>query len=498
MAKKLIAILLALLSVTSTSVPIYAKEANTSKSQIIEVTDKLEKLRSLSEGKLKFQQKDGQVFFAGKLSKKSVPGNEAAIQFLEDNKQLFGIDDVKSELQIVDLRKDSKGDTFIRFNQVINGISVKDKQLNIHFDKNGTIVSVNGKIEKDKSIEKLGSNNLTESDAVRIATQKYKDMSLSRQPQATRMILTKDNKKYEVFKVNIYYTSPARGNWDVYVEASSGEIIKVENKIKFDGQTVGTGTDVLGRTRPLNLYLRSGNYEMSDLSSPATDYIKTYSANNTISNGTLVTSNTNTFNLESHKASVSAHYNAGKVVDFYKSLFNRNSLDDKGMPIVSYTHFGSAYNNAFWDSGEMVYGDGDGTNFTYLSGDLDVVGHEMTHGVIENTANLVYENQPGAMNESIADVFGVLIETYNKYNVSSGGSWQFNSSDWVVGDEIYTPSISGDALRSLANPVLYGQPDNMSGYRYLPNDENGDYGGVHTNSGIPNKAAYLIKIDPIK
>jgi Zn-dependent metalloprotease len=103
-----------------------------------------------------------------------------------------------------------------------------------------------------------------------------------------------------------------------------------------------------------------------------------------------------------------------------------------------------------------------------------------------------YENQPGALNESMSDVFGVLVQTYDKYNVVGGGQWQFNSSDWVVGDEIYTPTVSGDALRSLANPTLYDQPANMSNYENLPNTSSGDWGGVHINSGIPNKAAYLV------
>ena len=128
--------------------------------------------------------------------------------------------------------------------------------------------------------------------------------------------------------------------------------------------------------------------------------------------------------------------------------------------------------------------------FTAFSGDLDVVAHEMTHGVTSYTCDLNYENQSGALNESLSDVFGVLIQTYDKYDVANGGEWKFNPLDWVVGDEIYTPGIQGDALRSLANPTLYNQPAHMDNYKNLPNTESGDYGGVHINSGIPNKAAY--------
>jgi Zn-dependent metalloprotease len=129
----------------------------------------------------------------------------------------------------------------------------------------------------------------------------------------------------------------------------------------------------------------------------------------------------------------------------------------------------------------MVYGDGDGVTFIPLSGGLDVIGHEMTHGVDQSTANLNYTYQSGALNESLSDVFGCFVEMYGKPNKST-------TDKWNMGEDVYTPGTSGDALRSLANPKLYGQPDNMSGYVNTSSDN----GGVHTNSGIPNKAAYLI------
>jgi Zn-dependent metalloprotease/uncharacterized protein YjdB len=495
-AKRTLSIFLALTSVVFSSRPIYAREVDTviqvEKAKNNGMPNTLENLTNLSNGELKFQEKDGQVFLSGKLSQKGIAGSKAANEFLDANKQIFGIESSEDELQVVETKKDSSGDTFVKYNQVINGVTVEDKLLNVHFDKYGTIVSVNGKLEKNKSVTKLGNENISESDAINIAKKQFSYESLASDPKVTKTIFTKDDKNYEVFKVNIYYTNPTRGNWNVFVEVSSGNVINIENNIRYDGQVVGTGIDVSGNTKPLNLYQYGSSYLMRDLSNPATGYINTYSANNSTTYGDLVSNNTNMFNLENHKASVSAHYNAGKVIDFYKNLFNRNSLDNNNMPIISYTHYDNKYNNAFWDGQEMVYGDGDGTTFTYLSGDLDVVGHEMTHGVISYTANLNYENQSGALNESMADVFGVLIQSYSKYNVSSGGAWQFNSSDWVIGDEIYTPKIPGDALRSLSNPTLYMQPDNMSGYKYLQNNEAGDWGGIHINSGIPNKAAYLI------
>jgi Zn-dependent metalloprotease len=142
----------------------------------------------------------------------------------------------------------------------------------------------------------------------------------------------------------------------------------------------------------------------------------------------------------------------------------------------------------------MVFGDGDGMLFSDFTGSLDVIGHELTHGVTETSAGLVYHRQSGALNESVSDVFGSLVK-----------QWSLNQSaedaDWLIGADIFTPAIAGDALRSLKNPGsaydndIFGkdpQPDHMSRYDDLPDTEEGDFGGVHINSGIPNKAFYLV------
>jgi bacillolysin len=512
--KKFISVFLSLVLIRYSTIPLYAKESGSQESlATIQTVDKtkslgrvqatekikehskiqiIDKLNELGNSNLKLKKKDGQVFLWGKLSTKQASGDKSAIKFVEDNKLLFGIDNTTEDIKVDEIKKDMSGDTYVKFVQVIKGTKVKGSLINVHFDKNGVIVSVNGKLEKNKIVTTIGSKIISESEAIEIAQKQYTYKSLRNAPKAEKLIITKDDKNYEVFKVNISYTEPTIGNYDVFVEVHSGEVIQTENNIRASGVTTGSGIDVLGYSRKLNLYLYGTSYQMKDFTKTATGSIVTNSLNYGDSNVTLVSNNTNFFGTEDYKASVSAHYNAGKVIDFYKNLFNRNSLDDNGMPIKSFTHYGYKYNNAFWSGYEMVYGDGDGSEFTYLSGDLDIVGHEMTHGVIDNTANLQYHNESGALNESIADVFGVLISTYDKYNVASGGSWSFNSGDWVVGDDIYTPHISGDALRNLSKPTLYGQPDNMSNYKYYPDTEVGDYGGVHINSGIPSKAAYLI------
>jgi Zn-dependent metalloprotease/uncharacterized protein YjdB/fibronectin type 3 domain-containing protein len=492
MGKKLISIFLSLALISSVTVPVSAKE--TEKVKGLNKVQAIQKLKNLSDGNLKLSEKDGQIFLSGKLTSKQSPGEKSAVKFLDENKFLFGINSTTEDLKAVDVKKDETGHTFVKFVQVIKGIKVDGSLINVHFDKNGTIVSVNGKLEKNKSITTLGNKSVSESEAVEIAKKQHTYKSLRNTPKAEKIILNKDNKNYEVYKVNISYMEPAIANYDVYVEAHSGKVIQTESNIRYDGAVTGSGTDVKGTTRTLNLYQSGTSYQMKDITKSATSDIVTYSLNHgtSPSNGALVSNSTKYFTTVDHRASVSAHYNAGKVIDFYKRLFNRNSLDNNGMVIKSYTHYGNSYNNAFWSGSEMVYGDGDGRTFTYLSGDLDVVGHEMTHGVIDNTADLYYHNQSGALNESMADVFGVLISTYDKYSVASGKSWTFNTADWVVGDDIYTPGKTGDALRSLSNPTLYDQPDHMNDYESSSDDEDGDWGGVHTNSGITNKAAYLI------
>ena len=184
----------------------------------------------------------------------------------------------------------------------------------------------------------------------------------------------------------------------------------------------------------------------------------------------------------------------GATRDFYKQVFDRDSIDGNGMRLDGYVHYSIRYNNAFWDGAEMVFGDGDGVRFTDFTMSLDVIAHELTHGVTENLAGLKYHTQSGALNESMSDVFGSLVK-----------QWSLNQSadkaDWLIGAEIFTPGVAGDALRSMKAPgtaynsPVFGkdpQPDHMNKFVHLPDTKPGDWGGVHYNSGIPNKAFFLV------
>jgi len=186
----------------------------------------------------------------------------------------------------------------------------------------------------------------------------------------------------------------------------------------------------------------------------------------------------------------------GSTRDFYRDVFDRDSLDGHGMRLNAYVHRGVGYNNAFWDGSQMVFGDGDDMLFTDFTKSLDVIAHELTHGVTEFTAGLEYHNQSGALNESMSDVFGSLVKQWV-------GKETADQADWLVGAEVFTPEIGADALRSLKapgkaynNPTLGRdpQPDHMSKYVMLPDTDEGDNGGVHINSGIPNKAFHLTAV----
>lgn len=183
---------------------------------------------------------------------------------------------------------------------------------------------------------------------------------------------------------------------------------------------------------------------------------------------------------------------AGATYDFYMTAYNRNSIDGRGMRLDSSVHYDQSFDNAFWDGRQMVYGDGDQTIFDRFTKCLDVVGHELTHGVTAATAALEYHGQSGALNESMSDVFGSLVR-----QMQSGQT--ADQADWLIGAGLLLPAIHGVAIRSMKAPgTAYNdpqlgrdpQPANMSDYLNTSDDN----GGVHINSGIPNHAFYLAAI----
>jgi Zn-dependent metalloprotease len=190
-------------------------------------------------------------------------------------------------------------------------------------------------------------------------------------------------------------------------------------------------------------------------------------------------------------ASISEAYDGlGSTFALFWEVFARDSIDDRSAPLDATVHYGNHYDNAFWDGTRMVFGDGDGEIFDGFTRSLSVIGHELAHGVTEYTAGLLYRGQSGALNEHISDVFGALVEQYARGQNAAEASW-------LVGEGIFTEQVEGNALRSLKAPgTAYDddvlgkdpQPDHLISYIETLDDN----GGVHLNSGIPNRAFWSV------
>ncbi len=186
---------------------------------------------------------------------------------------------------------------------------------------------------------------------------------------------------------------------------------------------------------------------------------------------------------------------SGDTYEFFQKVFKRNSVDNKGMRLDSTVHYKQDFDNAFWNGQQMVYGDGDKTLFDRFTKCIDVVGHELTHGMTQFTAGLEYQDQPGALNESMSDVFGTLLKQYVLQQT-------VQQADWLIGAGLFIPKAGSNraALRSMKAPgTAYNdpilgkdpQPSHMKHY-YKGSDDNG---GVHINSGIPNHAFYVAALE---
>lgn len=193
-------------------------------------------------------------------------------------------------------------------------------------------------------------------------------------------------------------------------------------------------------------------------------------------------------------AAVSEAYDGlGATWELLARVYGRDSLDGQGLPLLATVHYSRDYDNAFWDGRQMVFGDGDGVYFNRFTASLDVIAHELAHGLVQYTAGLTYVGQSGALNESVCDVWGALV-AQRVLGQTAG------EAEWLIGAELFTDRVQGRALRSMSAPgTAYDdprlgvdpQPAHMDDYVDLPHDADNDNGGVHINSGIPNKAFHL-------
>ncbi len=277
------------------------------------------------------------------------------------------------------------------------------------------------------------------------------------------------------YKFNIYAHEPVSRAY-IYVDAQTGEII-AENSIIHHVDTPGTAVTVYSGVQPIIADSFAGQYRLRDGSRGLG--VRTFDLNNGVSYGAAVDfvdadNNWNNVNPQQDEYAGDTHWGTELCYDYYNIVHGRNSIDNAGFQLNSYIHYSTGYVNAFWDGSRMTYGDGNGAPYTPLTS-VDIAGHELTHGLTNFTANLVYAAESGALNESFSDIFGTAIENYGR-----PGDW-----DWLMSDDIGAP------FRNLSNPNAFGHPDTYFGTFWAPL-AGPDNGGVHSNSGVQNYWYYLL------
>ncbi len=454
-------------------------------------------------------------FLAGDLGRAA-----DAPTFFRANAALFAFKD-DPELAVLESRTDDLGLTHVRVQQTVRGVPVWGATSALHVDRAGRAYAWGGDLfaeaEAVETTPALGAAAsidaaIADLGAVQLRSDVKPDLlapeGIDWSPRTRLVVYPHDDVFTLAYHVRVFVDAPRPANWEVFVDAKTGEVLHRYNSIHtFDprldeataaasgwpgvpyareaasamvmaGPTTGTGTSTFGGTLTLPTYLSGSSYYLYD-TTRGPSYIRTMTANNGTSlPGSYITDADNNFSSSSQKAGVDAHFGAISTYDYYKNTHGRNSYNGSNATITSTVHYASNYNNAFWNGAQMVYGDGDGTTFIPLVA-LDIAAHELTHAVTEYTAGLIYEKEPGALNEAVSDIMAVMVDR----------------NDYLIGEDSYTPGISGDALRNLANPAAEGQPDHYDDRLYpgscSPTQYN-DYCGVHSNSGIVNKAAYLM------
>jgi bacillolysin len=460
-------------------------------------------LRSVvdSDTKIQWSEKDGVPIFIQaddllpELST-SASLNDMVRSFSKKHKSLFGLDSENDRLEIVKVIQDDLGMQHVRLQQIYANIPVYGKDIYLHQDRNKRLISANGRLAPTNLNLKL-KPTLGAKQAEELAMTAINTQNRDHVESTTLTLYPLNNKEMRLaYIVNLF---PAVDkNYEVFVDAHSGDVLHSANRVCYDGPVNASGTDLVGMTKNFGAYQVGSDIYMIDTTKPmfnagastfpdeAKGAIHVFDAQNSDGDNLFynITSNANVWQSAN---AVSAAFFGSVVYNYFRSTHNRNSIDGNGGSMYMIVNIKENYNNAFWNGKAMFFGNGDGNSFSDLAGSLDVTGHEMTHGVVENTANLVYENQAGALNESFADVFGVAVEFFHKGQ----------NANWLLGEEVTTPNIAGDALRDMEHPdgsnvAFSKQPAHMNQFENLPNTEDGDNGGVHVNSGIPNRAFYLV------
>ncbi len=399
-----------------------------------------------------------------------------------------------SSFEVLWTTQDELGFEHLVFEQYISSNKVQYSDLRLHV-KGGQVVSFSATLSSQKP---ENTHSLTEDAALKNALdhigaslyfwedqameELIKDMKGDTQatyfPEGEKVFIPSDldfgGSLIPAWKFNISALEPAYGA-DVYVNATTGEILLEDLTLKHI-DTTGTAKTHFSGLRTMTTDYRQGKFYTEE--SGRGGGIETYDMlNGTSFAAAVILSNDSNYWHDTlpYKYSTDAHWGAEQVYDYYLNIHGRNSLDDKGFVLRSYTHYGVNYANAFWNGQFMAYGDGSSTSEAFTA--LDVCGHEFTHGVDQFSSNLVYQDEPGALDESFADIFGNTVEFHVKPDPVK---------NWEVGEDRGTP------IRSMSNPKRFRDPDTYGGQYYYTGPS--DNGGVHTNSGVQNFWFYLLSV----
>ncbi len=398
--------------------------------------------------------------------------------------------------------KDKIGFVHYRFDQTYAGVKVEQGEYLVH-ERNGRVESVNGMWIDGIEINTTAA--LTEAAALNYAmiytgAQSYKwqdvgeeahlreiknDPTATWLPKGELVIVCANNDVYKrdlhlAWKLDIYASVPVSRRY-VYVDAQTGAIVAVKERM-HDIDVPATGGTMYSGTQSFTCdQVSANNYRLRETARGLG--VRTLNANNSTNTAgaTDFTNTTTTWTSTANDddAARDAHWGAEQTYDYFWLEHGRNGLDNAGFQMISYVHYDSNLDNAYWDGSSMSYGDGSQQpgGFNPLVS-IDVCGHEFSHGVTEFTCNLVYQDESGAMNESFSDIMGTAIEFYAKPT----------TADFLIGEEITVNANS--ALRNMQNPNQFGDPDTYGGTNYYTGTA--DNGGVHTNSGVRNKWFYIM------
>lgn len=428
---------------------------------------------------------------------------EISLGFLRDKASQRAIGN-PDEYKVMVVEIDDLRMAHTRVQQTVDGIPVWEGEAIVHLKQNGEIFSFTDNLREGISVNTKA--NFSAEEALRIVNTLYKGAADQTEKPTIEMYIyrgeDRDHLTYRIQIPRIDGSNETAVPVD-FIDAHTGDRVFSYNNLQ-----TGTGSSLYSGTVSINTSNVGATYYMEDLTRRMGTFNMNSTGNETFGTGgtqSRFTDTDDSWVSTIQRAGVDAHYGAAKTYDYFSSSHGRNGINGSGGPgtttaaanssislITSRVHFGSsgAYNNAFWYNNQMSYGDGDGVNFSPLT-TIDICGHELTHGVTQYEAGLTYSGEPGALNESMSDVFGAMVELYNDGGVISADTWK-------IGEDAYTPGTSGDALRYMNDPHLASNggwtanddPDHYS-ERYTGT---GDNGGVHINSGIGNKAFYLAAV----